>query len=417
MRTPIVLAALALLAPLAAGAAAQEAARPTLSFRGFISATAFVQDQSFGFGNGENAEWASSGTSTVDQWFLGGDVRNTRLTMDVAVPELGGGWTAGGMVEVDFFGGFDGAGPFNDEQPQPRLRLAYADLKKGRTTVRIGQFWSPLLGNVPASLSHIGFPLGYGSGGVVGWRFPGIGVYHTLTGADAPVRTQVTLAAFRGSWIGGNILENQSFGEASTIPQVEGRVDLSGKMGATGWSAYVVGHVDRKDLSGVGAVAEDDELTGTAVELGARVTPGPLTLQGNAYWGRSIGQQLGHIVQFGDISGWGAWGQAGYALTERWSVWAFYGMANPDDGEVVDAVLVAPTPAVNRREARLENRQFATMLRYTRGPYSLGLEWLRADTDWATRTGTFTGGVLASDVREDFDRTANQIALSVLLAF
>src|SRR5256885_2989102 len=48
----------------------------------------------------------------------------------------------------------NGNPPFGDEQPQMRIRFAYVDLSNGRTTVRIGQYWSPLFGETPVSLDR-----------------------------------------------------------------------------------------------------------------------------------------------------------------------------------------------------------------------------------------------------------------------
>ena len=38
-----------------------------------------------------------------------------------------------------------------------------------------------MFGETPVSLTHIAFPLGYGASGKIGWRFPGIFLYHDLT--------------------------------------------------------------------------------------------------------------------------------------------------------------------------------------------------------------------------------------------
>lgn len=378
-------------------ATAQEPEGPDIRLGGFISASAFAQDQSFAFSNGQAAEWAAPEEATVDPWFLGGDVRNTRLTLRIGGPVVVGEWKANGVIEGDFFGPLSGTGAFSGEQAAMRVRLAYVDLTNGRTTLRIGQAWAPLFGFFPASLSHIAFPLGYGAAGVVGWHFPGIFVHHTLTGPEDPLTARLTLAALRGSW---NDPENDlGPGEASLVPQLEGRIDLEGKAGGTlPWSAYLVGHLDRKDLSGVGArfttpEEGEDELTGTALEVGARLTPRNWTLHGNAYRGRAIGQQLGHITQFGDITGWGAWAQAGYAFTPQWSAWLFAGTADPDDEDVIAS-----------GNARLRNVSVSPMLRYTLGAYALGLEWLRSTTEWSLEG-------------EPRSRSANQVALSVFYSF
>jgi hypothetical protein len=163
-----------------------------------------------------------------------------------------------------------------------RVRFAYADITNGRTTLRIGQFWSPLFGEVPVSLSHIAFPLGYGAAGMVGWRFPGIFLYHDLA-PGKPLAIQLQLAALEGSGpdVGGGI----GSGEASGMPQLEARLNFGKRNPNLSWSAYVVGHIDWKDTTAVGVAGNN--LTGTAVEIGANVTAGKATVHGNFYTSRS----------------------------------------------------------------------------------------------------------------------------------
>jgi hypothetical protein len=407
-----------LLAGVSAGVSQQPSPQPqvrpgaqsSITVRGFLSATSFVQDASFGFGNGQNAAWVATAPAT-NQWILSSDIRNTRLGLDFRGPPIGGGWTVGGTVEMDFFGGI-APGAFGDEQPLPRLRLAYADLASGGTTIRLGQFWTPLFGYVPASVSHLGFPLGYGSAGKVGWRYPGIFLYQNLTDAQATTRAQLQLAAVRGSWVGtdAQIANHLTPGETSGFPQLQGRIDLSGRTGGgVQWGAYGVAHYDQKDLRPYGADAPGDRLDGRAFAAGLRIVPGPLTLHGSGYTGRAIGHHLAHITQFGDISGWGAWGQAGYAFSPNWSTWLYYGMDNPDTDDV-RATLPAPTDALPRREARRQNQMLAAMLRYTSGPYQLGVEWIHAETDW-------TGRVLNTPGFVDDTRTGNQFSFSVIYSF
>src|ERR1700682_4528569 len=107
----------------------------SLTFKGLISATMFAQDQNFGFGNGQNAEYPIPGETQKDRWFGGGDVRNTRLTMVFDGPKVAGDWKAGATLEMDFFGGFNGTGAFSGQQPNPRLRYAFVDFTNGSTTI------------------------------------------------------------------------------------------------------------------------------------------------------------------------------------------------------------------------------------------------------------------------------------------
>jgi len=347
----------------------------TLTLKGFVSFTAFAQDQNFNFGNGQNAEYPVPPNCEVDCWFGGGDVRNTRLTLVFDGPKIIGDWKAGGTVEMDFFGGFGGSAnsAFIEEQPVPRLRLGYINITNGSTTIQLGQQWSPLFGNTAVSLSHIAFPLGYGSAGDIGWRFPGIFVNQKLTPADSIVNADVTTAVMNGSWNGpdcattNNCTNFLTAGNA-TWPQFEVRFNVGGKLGSMGtWSSYIVGHYDVKDLSGQGASAPNDKLIGSAVEIGAKFQIGPVLIQGNGYNGHSIGQNFGMITQFGKIQGQGGWAQVGFNITQNWGIFGFWGIDDPKNIDVLHQV--GPN-------GRMKNEMYVGMLQWKCGPLALGFEYL-----------------------------------------
>jgi len=359
-----------------------------LTVKGFISATWWAQDQQFAFGNGQNAQWPVGAEHTDNEWFNGGDVRNTRLTLGFNGPTFDNGWAAGGALELDFFGGFNGSGAFSQQQTVPRLRLAYADIKKGGTTIRIGQFWTPLFGEVPASLSHVAFPLGYGSAGMVGWRFPGVFWYQKLTGPDAAIQTQLDVAVFEGSWNGpGDLLANRSAGNVDFNAQVEAKINFSGK----NWKLYGAAHWDEKDLNGVNNEGQPvlfpkDSLTGTAFEVGGSFKIGAFLIHGNIYTSKAAGQQFAAITQFGDISDVGGWLQAGFNLGDRWSIYGFYGMADPDNDDVLEWV---------GANGRMKNEMTAFMLQYSLGQYSLGLEYLTDSVYMGADENKLTGNQFA----------------------
>jgi len=395
-----------------------------LVIRGFISATMFAQDQNFAFGNGQNTEWPVPPEFTKDRWFYGGDVRNTRLIFAFNGPKVAptSDWRVGALLEADFFGGFNGTGAFSGQQPTPRLRLAYADIGNGRTTIRIGQFWSPLFGlssnaatNVlPVSTSHLAFPLGYGSG-LPGWRFPGIFLYQALTPKSAPVNAELQLAVMRGSWdrcFGGTANGECSTGTNSNInelsagnagfPQVEARLNLSGKVENGTWGVYAVGHWDQKDLSGANASTRNDKLDGKIGEFGARLQLGGFLIHGAVYTSKAAGQQFTALTQFGDIKSTGGWAQIGYDFTPNWGLYGFYALDDPKDK---DAIRAAPT------SARLKNEIWTGMLRWKTGPYALGLEYLNAKLDSrGPATPPATGTV-------QLKTKGNELALSVLYNF
>ena len=367
----------------------------SMTIGGFVSATLFAQDARFALGNGQQAQYVQS---ELADWWHGGDVRNTRLAFGFRGPEIGrSDWRANATLEADFFGGFNGTGNFSDEQPTPRIRLAYADLTNGRTTLRLGQAWSLTTGIIPTSTAHIAFPLGWGSGGFIGWRFPGIFLIQSLTDRSSSVDARVSFAAMRGSWSDEGTPDQPSAGEAGS-PQLEAAVNLDGRFGGGSWSTYIVGHWDRKDLNGVRAEGApepaENNLDSHAVEGGLRIQSGVITLQGNAYTGKAMGHQFAHVIQFGDIEGWGAWAQVGIDFTRRVGVWAFYGVDDPDDEDVRAS-----------GTDRLNSWVFSPMLRFKAGPYSLGLEWMHNRTDYSLGAATSQ------------ERKGNQIMLSTRFDF
>src|SRR6266581_31152 len=162
--------------------------------------------------------------------------------------------TIGGFINGTLFndvGPFNGVPPFGDEQPQFRVRHAFVDLSNGRTTLRIGQYWAPLFGEtaafIPVSVTHIAFPVGLGAS-MIGWRFPGVFLFHDLTPSTNPLKLQLEVAALKGSGptAAGNArdsLSNIGSGEASGLPQVETRVNAARRFKNVSWNGFVVYHI------------------------------------------------------------------------------------------------------------------------------------------------------------------------------
>jgi hypothetical protein len=378
-RVPLLIACVLLVAAAASAQNVTVGDDETLSIKGFINVTLFAQDQKFSFGQGQNAEFPAPPEQVDDPWILDGDVRNSRLTLAWGGPKLENDYKVNGVVELDFHGGFNGTGAFSDEQPTPRLRLAYLDLVKGKNTFRFGQAWTPIFGNVAQSYSHVGFPLGYGGGGQIGWRFPGVFWYRDMTGTDSKIKTKFTAAVMSGSWNGpGDNTSSGSAGEASFGPQVEARYDWETKT----WGLYVAGHYDKKDLTGAGSAHPNDSLDGTALEVGGKWRSGPFSVTANVYQGKAIGQIFGNITQFADISGWGGWAQLGYDFNKRWTGYFFYGMDDPNDDDVIKGVGNA---------GRTMNTMYVASLMYNLSRYGFNLEYLY-DTLESGPSSTKTNG-------------------------
>ena len=381
--------------------------KENLIIKGFLSATLFGQNQNFGFDNGQSSEWPTS-NYTQNQWFYGGDIRNTRVTMVFNGPKITDEWKFGGVLELDAFGGFNGSGAFNAEQPLTRIRLAYADLVNENLTIRIGQAWTPLFGNVPVSLSHIAFPLGYGTAGDVGWRFPGIFFYYKFNANGSPTHFGLDAAVFEGSWSGPGSPEAFQDGGNLGTPQFELRLNLDSKISdESSFSAYIVGHYNQVNLTPINHTPAVN-LNGTAFEVGASYKVNGILIHGNLYSGQNIGQQFGNLTQFSsvnkNISSLGFWLQAGYNFTKEWSLFAYYGSENMSNKTDVTTTL--------GNGARLGNNLYDIMLKYQVGPLSLGVEYLGSKLTYGTLTNTETATLIGEG-----SQTGTQIALSMFYSF
>ncbi len=371
----------------------------SVALHGFISATAFSQNKNFTFGNGQNAEYPVPGSSGTLSGF---DVRNTRFWLDFNGAKFTDNWSGGGRIEMDFFGGFNGTGPYSQQQPVPRLRQAYMDLTNEDlgSKVRIGQQWELMfpLDNIPTSLTHIAFPLGFGAG-FVGWRFPGVVWMQDLNhGASSGPKWRLDVGAFEGSWNGpGNNVNYLTAGNSDFRPQVEARLRVEDK----DWLAYAVAHYSEVDLRGVDGAGDTpikSSLKSTGYEIGASWKPGPWLFKGLVYTGSGLGAIFGNLSQFGDIDETGGFVQAGFKFTPNWSVNAFYSIAKPDADDVIRWL-------GNGATGLLKNRQAALSLQYSSGAYELGIEWLHDKLD------STTDGIARKTT------TGNQLSLSALYHF
>jgi len=370
----------------------------SVAMHGFINVSAFSQNKTFTFGNGQNAEFPAPGSNGS---LSGVDVRNTRFWFDFSGAKFAGNWTGGGRIEADFFGGFNGTGPYSQQQPNPRLRQAYMDLANADTgsTVRIGQQWDLMfpLDNVPTSLAHIAFPLGYGTG-LIGWRFPGVVWMQDLNHGSSGPKWRFDLGVFEGNWNGpGNNVNYLTAGNVGFRPQVEARLRVQDKS----WLAYVVAHYSRVDLRGVGATEPTpvkSSLKSTGFEVGGSWHPGPWLFKGLAYSGNGLGEIFGSMAQFGDIQETGGFLQAGYSFTPNWSANAFYSIAKPKANDVVSWLGHGST-------GLLRSRQAALSLQYASGAYELGVEWMYDKLD------------STSDGVDRKTTSGNQVSLNALYHF
>lgn len=344
----------------------------SVAFHGFIDATAFSQNRSFTFGNGQNAEYPIPGSTGN---LSGVDVRNTRFWFDLTGAKIAGNWTGGAHLEMDFFGGNNGTGGYSQEQPLPRLRQAYMVLDNPVTgsTIKIGQQWDLIfpLDDLPDSLSHIAFPLGYGTG-IIGWRFPGIVYSQDLNHGSSGPQWRLDLGAFEGTWNGpGSPINYVSAGNAGFRPQLEAKLHIEMPKQ---WMLFAAAHYSQINLSGVGGTEPTPikrQFASDAYEVGGQWTPGPWVFKSVLYTGRGIPQIFGGLSQFADIRDKGGYVSGGYKFTPNWSANVFYSMSKPNSNDVILWLDHGST-------GLLKNRQMAANVQYTVGDFAFALEWIHA---------------------------------------
>jgi hypothetical protein len=441
----------------------------TFVLKGQIAGTMYVQDVPFASGNGGSGIF-SPVTLLTDKWFLGGDIRQSRLTFTMKGPEVLGGATPTGVFEIDLGGGNQittvpgavtpvtittinpmtmmpmtvgtGVAPtvtssaFGDESLLPRIRVAYVELNwgGGSDILRVGQFHNLLLPQIAASASHTGTPLGYGAG-QLGWRSPGITYLHRFP-LSADVNLDIGLQINRNSWIDNfpscpanmgppmvpNCLpQGVSLGEASMLPQVEARVLLSGGKAPSPWplyapnvwQIYAVGHWDQKDLSGVGAAAQPgfrDGMTTGVGEFGFKLHVGPLLIAANGYVGQNSGNVYGNILQLQlpNLPDVMGYGGWGQIGVELGAGFSLWAFGGMDKVDEAKAQLA--------RFTRTQNLQVSGMLAYVEGPIVIGLEYLYLSTDGLSYATMIVPPATAPAVTPT-SATGSQMALTLAYNF
>jgi hypothetical protein len=393
-------AACAVILGAASAAAAQEG--PKFELHGFVGGSLYAQDAVFN-DFGQKVFFVTK-TPNSDRTIFGADVRQTRLNFSVAGPRILHGAIPKAVVEIDWFGptnlasstttNADGTVTVNqtstaDYNLVPRLRLAYAELAWSPVVIRVGQDTVLLAGFFPATVGHIANPFALGAG-LLFSREQMVEIFYTARADDTRIElaVQVMKPTSNASKLD---VTGQSYAESSGLPGVEGRVRLIVPKLV---EAYVAGHWNSIDRNGMGNTVAlpagfTSRQTVAAGNVGAKLTLGPLTVQGQAYVGNNIGYQSNFDsvpgISQGDLHEWGAWGQVGYNITPELSAWAFIGTTHPNYDEA------------KALRAKLQNTTTHAMLRYQQGGYAIGLEGLHMITHYASNPANSEaskGGVL-----------------------
>ncbi|MGM0596944.1 MAG: hypothetical protein ACQES9_07905 [Myxococcota bacterium] len=240
--------------------------------------------------------------------------RATRLRANFMAPRLGN-WKPSALYEIDFYGNLPQSST-SIRQSQPRMRLAYLQLKNSGLTLRAGNDWMIAAPNFSSTMEIFNL---WGQGNI--WmRYPQIKAdyKHSINrhfrleaaasagnsmGADGPKTAQVN---------------DGGIGEFSKFPVFQARLGAGFKLPGSGWSSIgVSGSWQRLDLTALGDVhnneeavtnlenADSDQLDSYFIAVDAKLnySINKVKIQGTFeyHMGQAIGMYWGGILQTFDF--------------------------------------------------------------------------------------------------------------------
>ncbi len=255
------------------------------------------------------------------------------------------------------------------------MRLAYADLNWGNDILRFGQDHELIFALIPETIGHMAFPATYFNG-LIGWREPGIGYFHTIPIGES--KLELAVQAIKSDW------ENPTdFGQPTTNDLNVDLGQLSGWLGAEARvkftsehvMAFAAGHYNHVQGTHAGDLAvppaataipgrDWDVIAGVA---GFKLNFGPFWALGSIYAGKNLGPLLGDLLQFpttNDVNEWGGWLQLGGNITRHFNVSIIGGTSRPNESDVAAA-----------GGGRAQNSMVGGMIRYQEGGFAIGPEF------------------------------------------
>ena len=317
----------------------------------------------------------------------GGTIRQTRLGVLVADPDVLGG-AFSGEVDVDFFGGqlpSSGGRTF----PVLRLRRAVATVQWSHAQLLFGQEAPLVAERNPHSLASVGFPDFAGAGNLWLW-IPQVRVT-AEAGYTLRLAVQGAVLAPTAGTPQGAFTTQPDSAERTGRPYLEGRVRLGWGPTDDPSEIAVGGHIGW--LRGLDSVTSDTLLDSRTITFDARLKFGKLELLSEGFVGKAlgglgggaIGQSIGRNGQ--PVRSKGGWGQLNLRPTGTWLLGGGCGLDNPDDGDV---------PA----GGRLKNLVCEGHLEWhPPGPLVFGFEYRRLKTSYQSGDYTATHLNLAAGFR------------------
>jgi hypothetical protein len=220
------------------------------------------------------------------------NVRDTRFGIAITGPALNG-WTPSGRFETDFYG------TDASSNGQLRIRLAYIDMEKGGTLIRVGQDWTPIASLNPTTVDFA--ILGYN--GNLWNRVPQVTLRQTLgSGLDG------LLTVYRGKWSDDDLGAPSALNTQIHMPWIGAKVSYSAALFSDQKSYFALGGAVRHGEAG------DNDVTPYLAALEVKIPISIVELMGEAYMGQGLGFEYFHN---GVGANYGAFNAKGHAILSR----------------------------------------------------------------------------------------------------
>lgn len=249
------------------------------------------------------------------------NVRDTRLGIAITGPSLNG-WTPRGRFETDFYG-TDPA-----STGQLRIRLAYIEMEKEGTSIRVGQDWTPIASLNPSTVDFA--IMGYN--GNLWNRVPQVTVRQKLPGGLDGLVT-----AYRGKWSDDDLGAPSALNTQLHMPWVGAKVSYSISLFSDQKSYFALGGAVRNGDAG------GNDVTPYLAALELKIPVSMVELIGEVYMGQGIGFEYFHNGLSGNYGAFnasghailtrGGWLQASVKPIKDFTVNVGYGMDDPKDAD------------------------------------------------------------------------------------
>lgn len=264
---------------------------------------------------------------------LGGTFRQTVITLSLDGRPLWGG-TVRARADADFFGGVQDGSGGRRLFPEPRLRIATADVTWQHASVQVGQD-VPLVSDVsPWSTAAFGLPLFASAGNLWFWLPQVRAGVHTTGRVRAGLDAALVAPWSGGDLVAGDTVDRVDAAERAQRPFVQGRGSVQWGEGAMSGLLAVGGHYGWiARANGVLSISR-----ATTLILRAPLAEW-LEVRGVAYRGQALrGLGGGGVSQNFAPSGAplrdvGRWGQVIVRPALGWQVGTGCGLSDPDDAQ------------------------------------------------------------------------------------